>query len=71
MLGYLRRAAIRRGLMGGSRTWLILGGIAWGIRLIAWAWRRREKVVFLDELRTGESFVVTQRPAPSRRSRRS
>ena len=58
--GYLRRQAIVRGLVGGSRGWLVLGGVAWGIRLLRrFASTRRLRTVLTEELRPGERLVIT------------
>ncbi|WP_419928706.1 hypothetical protein [Candidatus Poriferisocius sp.] len=65
-LGYLRRQAIRRGIMGGSRGWLILGGIAWGLRLLnRVANTRRLRTVLVEELRPGESIHISHLPDDS------
>ncbi len=62
-LGYLRRQAIRRGVLGGSRAWLILGGAAWGLRLLTRvAGTRRLRAVLTDELRPGESLLISHLP---------
>ncbi len=59
-LGYLRRQAVVRGLVGGRRGWLIVGGIAWGIRLLRRvASTRRMRTVASDELRPGESLLIS------------
>ena len=65
-LGYLRRQAIVRGLIGGRRGWLVLGGIAWGIRLLGRvANTRRLRTVSTEELRPGESLVISHLPDES------
>ncbi len=71
MLAFLRRTGLRRGLLGGNRVWMAIGVVAWSARLLSWAWRRREEVVFLEEMRVGDSFLITKRAAPGRRSKRS
>ena len=66
-LRYLRRQAIRRGVLGGSRTWLILGGVAWGFRLLTRvAGTRRLRAVLTEELRPGESLLISHLPDESR-----
>ncbi|MDE0615165.1 MAG: hypothetical protein OXI32_12205 [bacterium] len=65
-LGYLRRQAIRRGIMGGSRAWLILGGVAWGLRLLSrMASTRRLRTVLVEELCPGESLHISHLPDDS------
>lgn len=59
-LGYLRRQAIVRGLLGGSRGWLVLGGVAWAIRLLTrFASTRRLRTVLTEELSPGERLVIS------------
>lgn len=59
-LGYLRRQAIVRGLVGGSRGWLVLGVIVWGIRLLSrFASTRRLRTVSTEQLRPGESLLIS------------
>lgn len=72
ILGALRRAGIDRGLLGGSRPWLVIGALAWGLRLARWALRRQERVLLLEELAPGERLVITHAPLPAkaRRGRR-
>lgn len=65
-LGYLRRQAVVRGLLGGQRGWLILGGLAWGVRLLRRAvGTRRLRPVLTEELRPGESLVISHLPDKS------
>lgn len=65
-LGYLRRQAFTRGVMGGSRGWLILGGAAWAVRLLSRAVStRRMRTVLAQELRPGESVLISHIPDES------
>ena len=53
--------------MGGSRAWLILGAAAWGFRLVMRvASTRRLRAVLTEELRPGESLLITHLPDESR-----
>lgn len=71
LLASFRRRALRQGLLGGSRTWLLLGGAAWTIRALQWALRPSPERVFRGDLEPGETYVITSRPAPpTRRQRR-
>ncbi|WP_420638092.1 hypothetical protein [Candidatus Poriferisocius sp.] len=67
-LGYLRRQALVRGVLGGHRGWLVLGGAAWLIRLLARvAGTRRLRPALTQELRPGESLLIShqsERPRP-------
>ncbi len=59
-LSYLRRQAIVRGVMGGSRGWLLLGGAAWAVRLLSRVIStRRLRTVLSQELGPGESLLVS------------
>lgn len=72
LLDNMRRNAVTEGLLGGNRRWLVLGGIAWGFRLIGWVLRRDEHVVFNEQLRPGEGLLITEhRPTPKRSRRRA
>jgi hypothetical protein len=72
LLDTMRRNAVTEGLLGGNRRWLILGGIAWGFRVVGWALRRDERAVFKEQLRPGESLLITERrPTPERRRRKA
>jgi hypothetical protein len=56
-----RRNGIAEGVLGGNRRWLVLGGIAWGLRAVGWATKREQRVLFRDQLRPGEQLVITER----------
>lgn len=60
----LVRKGLRQGLMEGSSLWLVVGALAWLFRLLT---RREQPLVMREELRLGESIVVTHRAAPERR----
>ncbi|MCY3635759.1 MAG: hypothetical protein OXH23_09160 [bacterium] len=62
-LGYVRRQAFRRGVVGGSRGWLVLGGVVWGIRLLRrMASTRQLRRVLSQELQPGESLLISHLP---------
>jgi hypothetical protein len=76
LLDTARSLGLSRGVFGDSRPWLIVGGIAWGIRAISWARAPRDTVVFREALEPGETLVLTHTgPPPTRgehrRSRRA
>jgi hypothetical protein len=52
------RKGFRQGLLGGSRFWLVVGGVAGAIRLIQRSNERENQIVFSEELKPGESFVI-------------
>jgi hypothetical protein len=54
----------RRGVLQGSRPWMIAGGVAAAYRLVRRLATRREQVVYREELLPGESLVIAhERPA--------
>ena len=71
LLRYLRRVGIERGLLEGRRSWMWLGGLAWGLHFLNKAAGRHEVVVYREELLPGESVVVRREAVPERRRRRS
>lgn len=61
VIGRLLTASWRRGVQGGSRPWLVVGGAA---LLLGLARKDKEpKVVFSQELKAGETLLLTNRDA--------
>ncbi|MDQ3758216.1 MAG: hypothetical protein M3394_10250 [Actinomycetota bacterium] len=58
VLGLLLRQGIRRGLLGGSRGWLAVGGAALAVRLVRKLGGSEPKVVYHEELKPGEALVI-------------
>lgn len=58
MLGFLLRQAFRRGVLGGSRPWLVMGGVALGLRVLRKVTGSEPEVVYSEELGPGESLVI-------------
>ncbi|MDQ6910986.1 MAG: hypothetical protein M3Z84_09445 [Actinomycetota bacterium] len=59
MLRSIARLALRKGLFGGSRGWLVVGVGATGLRVFAKAARRKPEVVYRETLDTGHSLVIS------------
>lgn len=59
MLRTLTRLGVVRGLLGGNRGWLMLGGLAAGLRLVGRMASKQPDVVFCENLEPGESLVIT------------
>jgi hypothetical protein len=57
----LIRRGLRAGLIEGSNVWLSIGAVAWLLRFLS---RREAPQVSVEQLRLGESVVVTHVPAP-------
>lgn len=70
LLRYLRRAGIERGFFEGKRSWLWLGGIAWGLHFLNRAAGRTESVVYREELAPGEGLVISREAVPVARRRK-
>lgn len=70
MLSRLIRMGIRRGLIGGSRPWLVVGMAAAAAAVVRRIVRQRPETVFTTPLRPGEALevrVVHPSPAGGRR----
>ncbi len=58
MLETLSRLGLTRGLLGASRAWTVIGGLAFGLRALK-RLGGGEKVVYSRELRPGESLLIS------------
>jgi hypothetical protein len=56
---YGMRRGFDRGLVDGSRGWVVLGGLAALAHLAGRALHRESEVVFLHKLEAGESLRIT------------
>jgi len=56
------RQGLRRGLLGGERTWIILGAASLLVQLALKSLGKRHEVVFSEKLGPGERLVITHRP---------
>lgn len=65
MLRQLRRATLDRGLLGGSRPWIVLGALLWAARAVRMVTRRQSGVVWRGSLAEGETIVVRARSGRS------
>ena len=68
---YARRAFVYRGLLGGSRAWMVLGGTFWAGRLIRQTVGRRETIAAREVLSPGQFVTIRTIAAPSRRDRKA
>lgn len=68
-MSWLRVAALRRGLLGGSGLWTVVAALVWVPRL----WRRyvsrQHEVLTTERLRPGQRISVAT--SPTRRGRRT
>lgn len=58
MLGLLLRQGFRRGVLGGNRTWLVVGGAALAVRLVKKLSGSEPETVYSEELKPGEALVI-------------
>jgi hypothetical protein len=68
---FARRAAISRGVLGGNRTWLTIGGVVWAGRLVRKLFGRIETVAAIEVLHPGQFVMISAIEPPSRRARRA
>ena len=67
----LRRNALYKGLLGGSRGWLAVGAFVWGPRLMKRVLGRNEKVVATEVLKPGQALYLQTIPHETRAQRRA
>lgn len=71
LLSSARRSSLTKGLIGGSRPWLVVGALAWSLKALQWALRPSPTTVYRGRLEVGETVVISHEPAPpTRRQRR-
>ena len=58
----LLRNGLRKGLLGGNRTWLVLGGVGVALRLMKKLAGPEEEVVLREELPVGTAVIVANEP---------
>jgi hypothetical protein len=56
---YLRRNAARRGFLGGSRGWMVVGVMLAGTRLFNRFIGKETKVLYSERLDRGETLVIS------------
>lgn len=65
----LRRSALYKGLLGGSRGWMAVGAVVWAPRLVKRVFGRNEEVVATEVLEPGQ-FVRLEAIRPLTRRQR-
>jgi hypothetical protein len=54
----MRRNAIYKGLLGGSRGWLYVGGAVWVLHVVRRTLGRAETIAAVEVLRPGQGLVL-------------
>jgi hypothetical protein len=62
MVRLLLRNGLRKGVMGGSRPWLVLGGIGLLMRVLKKLSGSEPEVVYSEELPVGTAIIVANEP---------
>lgn len=68
---YLLGRALQKGLLGGSRFWTVVGTLGVAMRVLRRITRDEPEVAYREELRPGETIVLShgREPKASRRRR--
>jgi hypothetical protein len=61
VIKFLLRNGVRKGLVGGSRTWLTIGAVAGGIRLLQRLARNEPDILKCEELPEGGVLVISNK----------
>ena len=60
-----------RGVLGGSRGWMAVGGVFWGARLMRRYFGRGEEIAATEVLQPGQFVTIRAIAAPTRRERKA
>ncbi len=66
-----RRNGIYKGLLGGDRKWLIIGGAFWGSRILKKSLGESEQIVTIEKMAPGQWMSLRTIPAPTRKQRKA
>ena len=69
-IAYARRNGLYKGLLGGDRRWLMVGGTLWGLRVLRKALGRTETVVTVEKMEPGQWMSLRTITPLTRRERR-
>lgn len=62
MVKFLMRTGMRKGVMGGSQVWLVLGGVGLLMRVLKKLSGNEPEVVYSEELPVGTAIVIANEP---------
>jgi hypothetical protein len=66
-----RRNGIYKGVLGGDRTWLAVGAVFWGGRILKKSLGRNEEIVTLETMEPGQWMSLRTIPPSTRRQRKA
>ncbi len=67
----IRRAALYKGLLGGSRGWLAVGAVLWGRGFLKKMFGKNEEILATEVLKGGQFVRLESLVPPTRRQRRA
>jgi hypothetical protein len=67
----LRRLAVYRGLLGGNKSWLVIGAVVWGPRLLRRAMGRRPERVAVEPMGIGHVLRIELLPQDTKLQRKA
>jgi hypothetical protein len=67
----LRRNALYKGLLGGSRGWMAVGVFVWGARFVRKTFGKNETIVATEVLKPGQVLRLEAIAPPTRDERRA
>jgi hypothetical protein len=70
-VAYARRNGLYKGLLGGDRRWLAIGGALFLLRGARRTLGRTEQVVTVEKMEPGQWMSLRTIPAPTRRERKA
>ncbi len=62
MVRLLLRNGFTKGLLGGSRVWMVLGGVGLLVRVLKKLGGNEAEVVYSEELPVGSAVVIANEP---------
>ena len=66
-----RRNGLYKGLIGGDRSWLVIGGIFWGGRFLKKSLGRTEQIIATEKLEPGQWMSLRTIPQQTRKQRKA
>ena len=67
----MRRNALYKGFLGGSRGWMAVGVVLWGSKLMKKSFGRTPEYLSTERLEPGQAVRIEAIPPPSRNERRA